>query len=149
MQPDIREVCRCQRAHRRVARLLWSAQRGIALGHPTRLLLERSKHSGQARGLHRGVSPRGRYRGVREPEHALSDDEHAGGDIAILEYRLRPNTRRGGHGQGGDADDADTGPQHGLAIEVDQRREGPRPPSRRALGCDELRPLGWMNRQNQ
>ncbi len=90
-QCQMKQLGRCV-AHCRLARLLWSAQRSSD-GRVATCLLLRCKSTEQTSSSCCRMSSWWCYGSLSDAEHDIRDDEHARGDLAILEHCLRPGTR--------------------------------------------------------
>ena len=77
-------------------------------------------------------------RGIGPSEQIFFHQQYAGGQLPVLEYRIRITARRGGPGCRGHADHAHSRPQHGLGAE---RSEDSAPARERAGRQDQLRPI--------
>ena len=86
-----------------------------------------------------GSLPQGRsQRGIGPSEQIFFHQQYAGGQLSVLEYRIRLTARRGGPGCRGHADHAHSRPQHGLGAE---RSEDAASARERARRQDQLRPI--------
>ena len=120
---------------------------GIVIGSPVYYagpngslcaLLDRLFYSASQLLEYKPAAAEGRsQRGIGPSEQIFFHQQYAGGQLPVLEYRIRLSARRGGPGCRGHADHAHSRPQHGLGAE---RSENAAPARERARRQDQLRP---------
>ena len=118
-----------------------TTQRSLTVYHTTSILFQRSQHCRQTSRIHCRMPSWWSNSRIREPQHAIPDDEYAYRHIAILEHRLRSHRRRSRTRHRRPTNHAHPRSQHGMASQNHQRHPSPRSPIQRTMGRNALHPL--------